>query len=192
MKITVGHRVITIDAREPIIERRPALFVDLDGTIRRPIGGVNEFIKGAWDIELLPNSEEILWKWKEEQDYLVFGISNQGGVACGFKTHDQVVKETLATLKLFNYSPFDWLGLALSMDRGNRQGINGRSVSRKPGAGMVALAEQWADETLGVVIDYEDSIFVGDRPEDEMCALRAGLDFRQADVFFRRTTEVAS
>jgi histidinol phosphatase-like enzyme len=41
----------------------------------------------------------------------------------------------------------------------------------------------------GIIIDWDNSIFVGDRPEDEECARRADIEFIPAEVFFNREPE---
>jgi histidinol phosphatase-like enzyme len=50
---------------------------------------------------------------------------------------------------------------------------------------MLAVAEVEAfDESY--VIDWDESLMVGDRQEDEECARRAAIAFRYADDFFGR------
>jgi D-glycero-D-manno-heptose 1,7-bisphosphate phosphatase len=62
---------------------------------------------------------------------------------------------------------------------------NYRSLLRKPDIGMLALMEyELFDE--GYIVDWDNSLFVGDRPEDQECAKRAGLSFHWAWDFFGR------
>lgn len=37
----------------------------------------------------------------------------------------------------------------------------------------------------GIVIDWDNSLFVGDRPEDEQCAKNANIQFKYIDQFLQ-------
>ena len=60
---------------------------------------------------------------------------------------------------------------------------NYRSLLRKPYTGMLALleVEAWNE---GFIIDWNNSIFVGDNEVDRDCAFNAGIKFIWADKFF--------
>jgi histidinol phosphatase-like enzyme len=60
-----------------------------------------------------------------------------------------------------------------------------RSLNRKPEIGMLAEIETNAQES-GLLIDWDRSLFVGDRSEDRECAERAGMMFTPAHEFFGR------
>ncbi len=68
------------------------------------------------------------------------------------------------------------------MEGGNIEPFNHRSMLRKPNIGMLALAEfeAW---NAGYMIDWDSSLFVGDRPEDEQCAANANIKFVHIDNF---------
>lgn len=164
------------------VTRRPLLALDLDGTVRRSKSG--GFIDGPDDVELFPDVEEMLWRWRND-GYVVAGVTNQGGVAYGYKTVDQVADEITATEELFEVSPFDVISACCFHPDGTEPPFNTASLYRKPHYGMLATIE--ADFAMrGIVIDWNTSLVVGDRPEDRAMAEAAGLDFQWAWEFFGR------
>lgn len=168
----------------PMMELKPALCLDLDGTIRYSKNG--EFINGAGDVAVFPDVEERLWVYRNN-GYLIFGASNQGGVAFGYKTVVDIDEELSVTLLAFDRNPFHIIKTCFHHEEGTVEPYNHRSLCRKPDIGMLALleAEVWGH---GIVVDWNESIFVGDRAEDEECARRAGISFVHADEFFGRAT----
>lgn len=166
------------------MELRSALCLDLDGTIRHSKSG-EEFIQGATDVALLfDNVEERIWQYRDK-GYLIFGITNQGGVALGFKTPGECSAEIIATRSLFRHDPFYDVFYCYYHEGGNVEPYNFRSLLRKPDIGMLVMCEikAWVD---GYIIDWDNSLFVGDRPEDELCAKNAKVSFRWAWEFFGR------
>lgn len=159
---------------------KPALVLDLDGTVRRTKSG-QPFIQDCQDIELMPDMEDLIWNFRDA-DYLIVGCSNQGGVAHGFKTCMQIDMQLDATLQLFKKNPFHIVRQTFHDAKGHVFPYNHRSLCRKPDIGMLVIAEVDAFNE-GVVIDWERSMFVGDRPEDEQCAKNAGIKFMHVDAF---------
>ena len=159
-----------------------ALIVDLDGTVRRSKSG-REFISDKNDIELIPGVEEKIWKYRMER-WLVLGITNQGGVAYGYKTPEQVDEELDATVALFKKNPFVSIKSSLNHPLGNVEPYCHRSLVRKPDIGMLVIIESelWG---YGIIPDWDNSLFVGDRPEDEECAKRAGIRFKHINDFLK-------
>jgi D-glycero-D-manno-heptose 1,7-bisphosphate phosphatase len=160
-----------------------ALCLDLDGTVRFSASG-QEFIDGPADVALFKDVEEKLWDYRHE-GYLIFGFSNQGGVAHGFKTVSQCEEELDATVAAFGSNPFHVIKQCYHHAGGSVFPYNKRSLLRKPDIGMLARAEEVAFD-MGVVIDWDNSLFVGDRPEDAECAANARIPFRYARAFFDR------
>jgi D-glycero-D-manno-heptose 1,7-bisphosphate phosphatase len=165
------------------VELKPALFLDLDGTVRYSSSG--EFINHVDDIELFEGVEETLWHWRIGQGFLILGISNQGGVAFGFKTPRDVEKELDRTVELFDKNPFHLIKACYHHGDGKVEPYNTRSLLRKPDIGMLALCENECFD-FGYMIDWSKSLFVGDRPEDQECARNAKIPFRWAWDFFGR------
>lgn len=163
-----------------------ALCLDIDGTVRRSKSGTT-FIKDAYDIELIPGVEKIIMRYVE-MDYLVLGVTNQAGVAHGFKLAVEIEQEMEATLELFKFSPFHLIRACLHDAKGKVEPYNHRSLCRKPDIGALAMMEEECFH-MGYIIDWDNSLFVGDRPEDEECAKRAGIPFRHIDHFLTHPHE---
>lgn len=163
-----------------------ALCLDFDGTIRRSKSGAT-FIKNFEDIELMPGIEKLIWQYRQ-LGYLIFGISNQAGVAHGFKMPFEIEAEMEATKKLFKENPFHLIKWCYHDGKGKIAPYNKRSLGRKPDIGMLYEMEvdSWKH---GYIIDWDNSLFVGDRPEDEECAKRAGVPFRHIDSFLNEPHE---
>jgi histidinol phosphatase-like enzyme len=131
----------------------------------------------------MPGIEKWIWRYRE-MGYLIMGISNQAGVAHGFKLPLEIEAEMEATFKLFQENPFHIAKHCYHDGKGKIEPYNHRSLLRKPDIGMLAIMEHEAFNN-GYVIDWDNSLFVGDRPEDELCAQRAGIPFRHIDSFLK-------
>lgn len=168
---------------QKIPQLKPVLALDLDGTVRFSKSG-KKFIDGPDDIELLPGIEEAIWAYRDK-GYLIAALSNQGGVAWGFKTVAQAEAELAATRNLFTRDPFHVLQQCYHMETGNVEPYNHRSLFRKPDIGMLCWIEYecW---TAGYIVDWDNSLMVGDRAEDADCARRAGIDFSYIEDFLSR------
>ena len=169
----------------PTVKFTPALCLDLDGTVRKSKTG--DFIKDENDIELIPGIEKLIWKYRA-LGWLILGISNQGGVAHGHKRPSHIERELQATFNLFSHNPFHIVKTCYHMEGGSIEPFNHRSLFRKPDIGMLAMAEYEA-WNAGYMIDWDKSVFVGDRPEDEGCAKNAGIKFRHIDDFLNGVHE---
>lgn len=173
------------------MEKKRILCLDLDGTVRRSKSG-KPFIKGPDDIEIIPGMYERIWKYNDE-GWLVIYVTNQGGVAYGFKTEERAIEEVETTLVLLEredakqgrFSPCWEYLICPFQEGGKEQEYSFRSLSRKPGYGMLVIAEQSLVEE-GFIPDWDNSLFVGDRPEDEQCAKSAGIPFMWAHDFLKQ------
>lgn len=167
----------------PLMKFMPALCLDWDGTIRRSKSG-KPFIDKASDIELMPGVESKIWSYRDA-GFLIIGVSNQGGVAFGYKLPPEIDYERDVTLDLFQRNPFHVVKMCYHMEGGSVEPYCHRSLLRKPDIGMLVLAE-WECYHHGYMIDWSNSIFVGDRPEDEACATNAKIKFIHIDDFLKR------
>lgn len=166
---------------------QPALCVDLDGTIRFNAEDPGGFINEPGDVAIFDDVEETLWQWKA-RGYLVFGITNQGGVAHGYKTVSDSNEDILATIKLFKRSPFDAVKAAYLMPGGSVFPFEHKTLLRKPATGLLAVLEhEWFEK--GVVIDWFNSLVVGDAWSDKKLAENADIAFLWAKNFFNRETD---
>lgn len=170
----------------PAMQVKKALVLDFDGTIRRSKSG-GTFIKNFQDIELMPGIEKLIWRYRH-LGYLVFGISNQGGVAHGFKLPMEIENEMEATFNLFKSNPFHVIKYCYHEAKGKIEPYCHRSLGRKPDIGMLYNMEEDAWKA-GYIVDWDNSLFVGDRPEDEECAKRAGIPFKHIDSFLTQPHE---
>lgn len=173
------HTIDTPRNLAHLIKVTPALCLDLDGTVRKSKSGT--FIKDADDIELIEGVEEIIWTYRR-MGWLIIGVSNQGGISFGYKRPSHIEKELDATLKLFKLNPFHLVKMCYHMEGGTVEPFNHRSMLRKPNTGMLALAEAelW---NHGYMVDWDKSIMVGDRPEDEQLAKNASIQFYHIETF---------
>lgn len=160
------------------LEVKPILFLDLDGTVRKPTKG-KQFAVHPQDYELYPNIEKLIWSYREN-GFIIAGITNQGGVSHGFKTPIEVEQEIDFLISLFTKSPFHIIKACLHQEGGKVFPYNRKSLCRKPNIGMLALIECEL-HNHGFVIDWDNSMLIGDREEDRKCAENAELKFIWAD-----------
>ena len=161
---------------------KSVLCLDLDWTVRNPISDCT-FIKDAKDIMLMPNVEKKIWEYKNK-GYYILGITNQGGVAMGYKTTSEIHNEILATYDLFDDDPFDRIMVCFDMENGKIEPFNMRSLNRKPEVGMLAMAEHYVALEEDITLDWDNSLIVGDLPSDMKLALNAKVPFEWAKDFF--------
>ncbi|MBW4562771.1 MAG: HAD-IIIA family hydrolase [Mojavia pulchra JT2-VF2] len=156
------------------------LLIDLDGTIREPLSG-EQYFQHPQDQKIIMGAEVAIGTYKD--DWIIVGITNQGGVAAGYKSIQECVREQQYTLELFPelreiYFCPDFEGKKCF--RVTRHNVHNHSKTkwsgqyRKPGAGMLQLAMIRHKHTP------QNSCYVGDRPEDEAAARRAGVHFQWA------------
>lgn len=166
---------------------RPVLFIDADWTIRKPLTDGETFIKDESDIQLIPGIKDKLTSYSN--DYNIVIISNQGGIAHGFKTEATVEKEFDVTVALLNegletpimdrelvfYSPFE--------ESGKIPPLNNKSTTRKPNTGLATAAEIYLLSKHYTMIDWKKSVMVGDREEDAKFAKNLGIKFIHVNEF---------
>jgi D-glycero-D-manno-heptose 1,7-bisphosphate phosphatase len=74
------------------------LLVDLDGTIREPLSG-QQYFQHPKDQRIIAGADVAIRAYKD--DWIIVGITNQGGVAAGYKSIQECIKEQQYTLELF-------------------------------------------------------------------------------------------
>lgn len=140
------------------------------------------------DVELYPDVEAAIGQWWDDHNGLIIGVTNQGVVGYGTLTVTEVEAITAATSAAFMQDPFDWIEVCYALPAaagGKVRPYHYRSLRRKPDYGMLVSAEVRAFRE-GVIIDWERSLMVGDRPEDAACAAKAGIAFKTEEAFFSR------
>lgn len=156
------------------------LLIDLDGTLRQPLSG-EIHPQHPKDQRIVAGANTAIRAYKES--WIVVGITNQGGVSAGYKTIQACIQEQQYTLQLFPelreiYFCPDFEGKKCF--RVTRHNVHNHSKTkwsgqyRKPQSGMLQLAMVRHKHTP------QNSLYVGDRPEDEKAAQRAGVTFQWA------------
>ena len=140
---------------------RPCLFLDRDGVINHDPG---DYTKNLSEFSILPTVMEALTLAKEA-GYEVVLITNQGGLAKGLYTHEDVadIHAHLARACEQNGTPI------LDIYYSPHHPSKGKSLSRKPGSLMVerACAKPQLDPTR--------SWMVGDKQRDLDAAAPVGV-----------------
>lgn len=158
------------------------LLFDLDGTVRQPIKEGQIFIGSPTDQRLIDGVKETLEKY---QDWVIIGITNQGGVKYGHKSLEDAIAEQQYTLKLIPqitaiYFCPDSGETCFKCDRASTYQVpnQGHGNYRKPGTGMVQAAIEDLEtppETISQIL------MVGDRETDKQCAEAANIVFLWAN-----------
>lgn len=167
-------------------DRVPAIFLDMDGTVVEPPEG-KDFINHPDDVRLMSNVRDTLDIY--EQDHLILGVTNQGGIAFehfGLSTYFDIRDEIMRLVP-----QIDRIEFAPAYPRAKSDIFSADTLLRKPQYGMFAAHEAHYRER-GVQINYAASVMVGDagrgqaRNEDEVASENAGVDFVHANTFFQR------
>jgi D-glycero-D-manno-heptose 1,7-bisphosphate phosphatase len=156
----------------------PVLYLDLDGTVRKGYDELGRWVNGPDDVEVFPEAVRRMTAWKEGGGRIV-GVSNQGGIALGHVSADQVRAAMLRTHQLCN-ELFDKIAWC-SHHPGAHHPEWSRCWCRKPRAGLLieaglALSERYSNEMYPPYM----ALMVGDRPEDQGAAEAANVDFQWA------------
>ena len=180
------------------------LLLDLDGTVRRCKSDPAGFINSPLDQEIIPEAARALALFKAA-GWGCIGVTDQGGVAAGYKTLEACIAEQVETMRL---APQINLVL-LCPDMEGQQCVvvgfrDGEQVAdtftvpllerlnsevpkakrlfirsfRKPSCGMLLLAGRIAGDP-----DRENCLMVGDREEDREAAISVGMNFLPADAW---------
>ncbi|MBW4422644.1 MAG: HAD-IIIA family hydrolase [Myxacorys californica WJT36-NPBG1] len=162
------------------------LMIDLDGTLREPLSG-QRYFQNAQDQQMIAGADLALRAYQD--GWIIVGITNQGGVAAGHKTMQRCIEEQQYTLQLVPqlkeiYFCPDFDGRKCF--RVTRHNAYNHSQTqwfkqyRKPQPGMLKLAMVRHNHPP------EDCLYIGDRPEDEEAARRAGVAFEWAEDWITR------
>ena len=148
---------------------------DKDGTICQSKTG-KKFINSIDDQELIPGVADKIEELYRAGDHFVAVASNQGGVAFGFMSEDDARKIVKHAAHLIG-------SLRFRVCPHHPNGINEYATDcqcRKPGPQMLI------DLMLSLGYTPKNTVFVGDRLEDQQAARNAGVAFVWADEFFGR------
>ncbi len=173
------------------------LLIDLDGTVRKSKSGAT-FIAHPQDQELIQGVEEAIARYSEE--WVLVGVTNQGGVAAGHKSLVEAIAEQQYTLDLTErlacilFCP-DFEGKDCWVVRRDGREVykigNPDNNFRKPGHGMLRYAARWAWNYRGgyATDSIDEQLMIGDRLEDELAAQAANVPFMWASDWLKGTNK---
>jgi D-glycero-D-manno-heptose 1,7-bisphosphate phosphatase len=146
--------------------KRPAVFIDRDGTINEQMGYINHlsrFVMFPWSADAI--------RLLNRHQYLAIVLSNQSGVARGYYPID-LVEEVHHHMRLLLEKEgafVDAIFYCPHYPRGNVPEYSIECNCRKPRTGLIETACEVFD------IDMKNSYMVGDRYSDIELAIRSGL-----------------
>ncbi|NBD34391.1 MAG: HAD-IIIA family hydrolase [Chloroflexi bacterium] len=169
-------------------KNRKLFIFDLDGTlierVQEPDGGTRP-ANTPDEVKLLPGVKKKIAELREQR-HIVAIATNQGGVAWGFTTEENVWSvlnevdkqcgRQFCSRKACFYDPSARHGL---LD--TRPEYASHTIFRKPWPGMLFQIMMELD------FDQDDVFYIGDQPSDLETANRAGVKFRNAEFFFKPT-----
>ncbi|MEG5045955.1 polynucleotide kinase [Microcoleus sp. B4-C1] len=170
------------------------LLLDKDGTLISPKSGA-KFVSDPWDQAPLPGVSATLKRYAADGWNMAI-CSNQGGVASNHKSLANCILEMKFCLQLFSeikeaYFCPDFEGnecwrvwgdcgeecqILYNQNSWETMELQIAGQFRKPSPGMLSLAASF--------YNFEEILYVGDRPEDEGAALAANISFKWASDFF--------
>lgn len=158
----------------------PVLYCDIDGTIRWGKDEFGRFVNTVEDVHVFDEVSDLLHRYKK-LGWRILGISNQGGIALGYMDQENCILSMVETQKQTNFA-FDRI-LWCPHHPDAKDPEMAKCWCRKPKSGLVI------EGALGLAYQFNEryppylSLFVGDRPEDELCAKASGLDFMSASTW---------
>lgn len=163
------------------------LFCDIDGTLTETISG-HAFKQHPQDVKVIEGADKSLAYFHNNM-WTCIGITNQGGIAKGFKTLEATIQEMQFTMRLLPelisiyFCPdFEgkecWRVLQLDAHETSDRETQLIGQFRKPDAGMLKLVKLFVEDGGHEVTDM---IMVGDRSEDLECASAMGCRFLWAE-----------
>lgn len=168
----------------------PLLCLDLDGTVRQgKDDALGRFVNGPEDVVVFPEAVEMMRRWKKGGGRIA-GVSNQGGIALGIVTIEQVMgamwkthyecEELFDKISWCSHHP-DAADITLTA-----------CWCRKPLPGLIIEAAHDLGEFYGEYYPPYMALMVGDRPEDQECARLANIEFQWAKDWRAQAGLVAS
>src|SRR5688500_4426246 len=159
-----------------------ALFVDLDGTVRSTKTGRPHPVK-LWDQRIRSGVKETLAEYRAK-GYKIVAVTNQGGVAYGLLTEEDVIAINRYLDEKLLPDTFDLILYCPYHANGRVEKYKKDAECRKPKPGMAFDARDQLD------LDLSQSIMVGDMETDQEFATNAGIGtYYEASKFFGRDEE---
>lgn len=171
-----------MDITPPVYGQAPAfkraydyklIIFDFNGTLVETKSGAT-FQKSADDWQYLPGRIEMCQRLREEGVILALA-TNQGGVAFGYLGEAEMLAELHVVATRLG---LQHIGVCFTHPKATIAEYRREDIRRKPGPGMLQEIMQRFE------IMPEDTLYIGDLPEDEQCAKNAHVDFAWAKDFF--------
>jgi D-glycero-D-manno-heptose 1,7-bisphosphate phosphatase len=138
--------------------KRPAIFLDRDGTIIQDVG----YIKTPQAVEFFPETIASLLQLQEY--FLLFIITNQSGISKGITTENEVM-----LVNDFIVSALKSKGIIISEVYCCPHDHSDRCDCKKPNPYFIHQAEK------SFQLDLSKSYLIGDHPSDVECGLNATI-----------------
>ncbi|MFO0814863.1 MAG: aldo/keto reductase [Gemmatales bacterium] len=151
--------------------KQKALFLDVDGTLRKTKSG-EIYPRHADDVVLLPHRQAVL-QWYVDQGYRLFFVSNQSGIASGKVTQSAAESAFVRTAELLKLPVTE---IAYCPHPAFPVGC----YCRKPGPGMGVYLIQ--KHQLAI----EHLVVVGDMKSDADFAASLGARYEDGEEFFSK------
>lgn len=160
-------------------EKRVALLVlDIDGTVREgKDDALGRFVNCAEDVRVFPEAVKLMREWKRRGGRII-GVSNQGGIALGLVSPENVVAAMTETHRQCDEA-FDKLTWCQHHPNADDPEM-ARCWCRKPAPGLLIEAALDLARHTGEIYPPHLGLFVGDRDEDARCAEICGFEFMHA------------
>lgn len=150
----------------------PVLFLDMDSTVRHGYDELGRFVKGPEDVVVFPEAVHMMRQWHKMGGRIVT-VSNQKGIGLGYVTVEDIQDAMIET----NRQCGGIIDVMVWCPHSNS------CLCRKPQIGMLVQGIHQLEVKDGENYPLELMLMVGDRPEDEECARRAGIDFMWANLW---------
>lgn len=157
------------------LQGKKLVVFDCDGTLTQTITG-DAFRRVATDHMPLPGRIDKLDQLHTQGVHLAMA-TNQGGVAFGYFSEADMLHELRGAAGWFKIAP-EAVYVCFNHPKASIEQYRKDDPRRKPNPGM--LLEAMRDFN----VSPDETLMVGDRPEDEQAARNAGVQFCHADTFF--------
>lgn len=141
-------------------KKKPAIFLDRDGTINKDIG----YLSDPAQFEFLPGAIEGLKKLYN-MEYRLIIVTNQAGIGMGYYTREDFYKVNKEMLKGLSQN-----GILIDKIYFCPHSKSEKCACRKPEIGLIERAQQ------DMNLDMSQSYFIGDSAADIEAGNRAGLN----------------
>ena len=164
--------------------KKPAVFLDRDGTINYDNGYTYKFSRFKFRPYVLSGL-----KYLSKQEYLIFIVTNQAGIAKGkFKLSDLLklnsqlktyLQKKKITLNDIEFCPFH--------PKATVKIYRKKTSYRKPGNSMIKkLQKKWN-------VNMKKSFMIGDRKSDKSAAQKSKLYFEYVEVnFYKQVKKIVN